>query len=262
MEIQDYSLRKLLNNEYLALCREFEALIEKADPTVLEISDVFDAFKLALQAFDDSIVKVRKSAMTPQMNAADADRDDYHIGIIEQILTAQRHFDPLVKAVGIHMDPLVAAFQGGQTRAYDDQTGMTNNFLQELQSDKYKDDVEKLNLSGWIDALKKANDLCASLSSERTGERTEQVKKLTTSKTRPVCDAAYAGVVKHIDARCLLNGDAKYAALITYWNTRLDHYRTVTSRRLGAGKGGSTGSGDITPTPPSGGGEEERPGEL
>ena len=148
MEIQDYSLRKLLNNEYLALCREFEALIEKADPTVLEISDVFDAFKLALQAFDDSIVKVRKSAMTPQMNAADADRDDYHIGIIEQILTAQRHFDPLVKAVGIHMDPLVAAFQGGQTRAYDDQTGMTNNFLQELQSDKYKDDVEKLNLSG------------------------------------------------------------------------------------------------------------------
>ena len=76
MEIQDYSLRKLLNNEYLALCREFEALIEKADPTVLEISDVFDAFKLALQAFDDSIVKVRKSAMTPQMNAADADPDE------------------------------------------------------------------------------------------------------------------------------------------------------------------------------------------
>ena len=60
------------------------------------------------------------------------------------------------------MDPLVAVFQEGQTRAYDDQAEMTNHFLQELQSDKYKDDVEKLNLSGWIDALKMANDLCAS----------------------------------------------------------------------------------------------------
>lgn len=70
---------------------------------------------------------------------------------------------------------------------------------------------------------------------------------------------AWSSISTHV---ALLNGDAKYAALITYWNTRLDHYRTVTSRRLGAGKGGSTGSGDITPTPPSGGGEEERPGEL
>lgn len=45
------------------------------------------------------------------MNAADADRDDFHIGIIEQILTTQRHYDPLIKAVGAHMDPLVSAFQ-------------------------------------------------------------------------------------------------------------------------------------------------------
>lgn len=169
------------------------------------------------------------------MNTADADRDDFHIGIIEQILTTQRHYDPLIKAVGAHMDPLVSAFQGGQARAYDDQTGMMDNFLQELQSDKYKDDVEKLKLSSWIDALKKANDLCASLSSGRTGERTEQV----TAQTRPICDAAYADVVKHLNARCLINGDEKYAELITYWNTRLDHYRTVTSHRLGAGKGGA-----------------------
>ena len=167
------------------------------------------------------------------MNAADADRDDFHIGIIEQILTTQRHYDLLIKAVGAHMDPLVSAFQGGQARAYDDQTGMMDNFLQELQSDKYKDDVEKLKLSSWIDALKKANDLCASLSSGRTGERTEQVKKQVTAQTRPICDAAYADVVKHLNARCLINGDEKYAELITYWNTRLDHYRTVTSHRLG-----------------------------
>lgn len=173
------------------------------------------------------------------MNAADADRDDFHIGIIEQILTTQRHYDLLIKAVGAHMDPLVSAFQGGQARAYDDQTGMMDNFLQELQSDKYKDDVEKLKLSSWIDALKKANDLCASLSSGRTGERTEQVKKQVTAQTRPICDAAYADVVKHLNARCLINGDEKYAELITYWNTRLDHYRTVTSHRLGAGKGGA-----------------------
>ena len=79
------------------------------------------------------------------MNTADADRDDFHIGIIEQILTTQRHYDPLIKAVGAHMDPLVSAFQGGQARAYDDQTGDDGQFPAGLQSDKYKDDVEKLN---------------------------------------------------------------------------------------------------------------------
>lgn len=51
--------------------------------------------------------------------------------------------------------------------------------------------------------------------------------------------------------------------LITHWNTRIDHYRVSVSQRLGAGKDGSTGKGDNTPTPtPSLGDEEGRPGEL
>lgn len=264
MEIQDFNLRKLLNNEYLAFCREFEVLVENSGPSVLGLEAVFRQFKTAVQAFDDSIVKVRKSAITVQMREEDKLRDNYHVGILEQIVTAKRHFDPDVRAVGEHMDPLLSAFQKAQLRSFDDQTGVTNNFLQELQSDKYKADVEKLNLGGWITALKDTNDRCASLTASRTGERSEQVQNQTTAVTRPLSDKAYAELVKHINALYLINGDQLYVDLIPYWNTRIDHYRTVISRRLGAGKGGSTGSGDNTSNPPAGGGsgEEERPGEL
>lgn len=264
MEIQDFNLRRLLNNEYLAFCREFEALIEKLGPATLGVETVFGQFKTALQAFDDSIVKVRKSALTAQMRESDKLRDNYHIGILEQIQTAKRHFDPEVRAAGERMDPLLSAFQNAQLRSFDDQTGVTNNFLQELQADKYKADVEKLNLGGWIAALKEANGRCATLTSDRTGERTTQVQNQTTAVTRPLADKAYTDLVKRLNALCLINGDADYADLIPYWNTRIDHYRTVISRRLGAGKGGSTGSGDNAPNPPTGGGggEEERPGEL
>ncbi|WP_290092018.1 DUF6261 family protein [Parabacteroides goldsteinii] len=124
--------------------------------------------------------------------------------------------------------------------------------MQELASDKYKADATLLGLDGWIAELKKANDLCAELTSKRSKEHSEKSGKGSTEMTRPIYEKAYNALVEKLNALALVKGDDKYAELFAWWNARIDHYRVVISDSLGAGKGGKTSTG--TTRPPSSGG--------
>ena len=258
-KIQTFGTKgKLRDNECLAFGREVEAEVENGNSSTLLVASTFLEFQNALQAFDDTIVGVAKSAITTEMDRADAERDNFYSGINEQIATAMRHFDAKIKAAAVHLSPLRDAFIGGQNRGYADQTGFTYNFIQELTSDAHKADVETLGLTDWVAHLKTANDRCALLDSQRNAERAGHPTKGATVEARRIFEHAYDALVERFNALALINGDELYATLFAWWNACVDRYRVLISNRLGAGKGGTTGGGSSTPTtssPPS----EDRP---
>ena len=264
MEIQDFGRTRLLNNQHLAASQEFEALILEKGADTLDVADLFSQYQAAIKIEADGMMKVVKSSFTADMEVGDKDRDELFIGSTDTIRNAKRHFKPEKKAAGNRLAVLLTTYQGSDSAGFDDETGRIRNFIQEIRSEKYKADADLIGLTEWMEPLEKANELCAQLADRRNTEQrnkdmTGQIKKL-----RLDTDAIYKKLVKRINSLTDINGDEKYADLITRWNTRIDHYRVSVSQRLGAGKGGSTGKGDNTPTPapPSGGGEEERPGEL
>lgn len=260
IKIQTFGTKtRLKNNESLTFGREIETAIETIGAETIGINDIFLEYKEKLQSFDDSIVNIGKSVYTDQMNEANKLRRNYHVAIIVQMKNALRHYDKEKLAAAERMKALSTTFIGAQRRSFDDQTSFINNFLQELTSDQYKEDVTLLGLDPWIAELKKVNELCSNLTLKRTKERSEKSGKGSTEMTRPAFEKVYITVVEKLNALAMVNGDEKYVELFAWWNSRIDHYRIVISNNLGAGMGGKTSIGTIRPSKPAKDDPEDRP---
>lgn len=254
-KIQNFGTKtRLKNNESLTFGREIEAKIEEKGAEELAVNDIFPDYQEKLQTFDDSIVNVSKSFYTNQMNEANRQRGSLHVAILTQIKNFLRHFDAQKQESAQRLVAFADTFVGAQRRSFDDQTSFINNFLQELTAEKYKADVTLVELDNWIKELKKVNDLCASLTVQRTEEYSQKSGKGGTEASRPQFEKAYNALVEKLNALAMVNGDDKYAELFAWWNARIDHYRVVISNNLGKGMGGRTSTGTTRP-PVSGGGD-------
>lgn len=259
-KIQTFGTKtRLKNNEILTFGREVETAIEAKGAAELVVDDLFPDYKAKLQAFDDSIVNIAKSFYTSQMNEANKQRGNLHVAIISQIKNFLRHFKADKRSAAERLTAFTDTFVGAQRRSFDDQTSFINNFIQELSSDKYKDDVTLVELDDWMKELQKVNDLCSSLTIKRTEEYSVKSGKGSTEVTRPTFEKAYIALVEKLNALAIVNGDDKYAELFAWWNARIDHYRVVISNNLGAGMGGRTSTGTTRPSTSGKGEEEDRP---
>jgi len=260
-KIQTFGTKtRLKNNEILTFGREVESTIEAKGAAELVVDDLFPDYKDKLQAFDDSIVNVTKSFYTSQMNEANKQRGSLHVAIIAQIKNFLRHFKPEKRSAAERLMAFTDTFVGAQRRSFDDQTSFINNFIQELSSDKYKEDVTLVELDEWIKELQKVNDLCSSLTIKRTEEYSHKPGKGSTEVTRPLFEKSYNLLVEKLNALAIVNGDDKYAELFAWWNARIDHYRVVISNNLGKGMGGKTSTGTThSSTPGKGEGDDDRP---
>lgn len=261
VKIQTFGTKtRLKNNESLTFGREIETKIEEKGATELAIDNIFPDYKEKLQSFDDSIVNISKSFYTNQMNEANKQRGSLHVAILTQIKNFLRHYNIEKRNAALRLISFADTFVGAQRRSFDDLTSFINNFLQELTADKYKADVTLVELDEWIKELKKVNDLCATLTIQRTAEYSKKSGKGGTEITRPAYEKAYKTLVEKLNALAMVNGDEKYAELFAWWNARIDHYRVVISNNLGSGMGGKTSTGTMYPsTSDKGGGDDDRP---
>ena len=263
-KIQSFPKAKLRNNEWLATGRAIELKIQTAGASTLGVTLPFENFQKALQAYDDSLVKLDKSILTSEMEDTDKKRDELQTGILNQIRTFTTHFDPVKKAAAFRLTPLANKYKGTTRLSFNDQTGMVDNFIQAAESDSCKADFITLGLNEWVAELKKVNQKCAGLSDARRLESGLRNTPLKTNDTRPAFYKAYDVLVDSLNALALVNGEDKYLELFTWWNAMIDEFRVSVSLRLGKGKGGKTDSGSSNrPNPDAGGGSDgDKPEEL
>ena len=250
MKIQSTGLTRLMNNQHLTFHHEFEALVEEKGADTLDVTTAFEIYQTAIGAEDTAMMKVIKSALTEEKETADDDRDEKLIGSFDVIRLAAKHFNAEKSAPGKRLEALLSTYIGSDRAEYNDETGRVRTYIQDVRSEKYAADATAIGLTEWIDALEEANERCADLADRYNTEQRDKNAAGEVRTLRRETDAAYRDLVERINALALVNGDAKYADLITRWNTRIDFYRNAVSRRLGAGKGGNTGGGDNTPSEP------------
>lgn len=267
-KIQTFShLSKLRANEVLAFGRAVETKIVELGAETLKIAPLFTIFQSCLQTMDDSVANIRKSAYTPEMKQADTGRDYSQSATLGLINIYQHHYDPDLQKQAITLYPVYNFFKNKTQIGFEEQTGVADNLVQELESDKYKAAVESLGLKGWVADLKAKNQVCKNLSTTRIAETGERNTSPKLEESRSLSEKAYKDLVTRLNALAEVNGDAEYLALFSWWNALIDRYRLIISNRLGAGKGGTTSKGEddrpvITPddTPSGGGGgEDDRP---
>lgn len=258
-KIQKMPKSRLRNNELLAFGRSVENKILSIGASELSVESYFTTFQEALQAYDDSILRVIKSALTAEMETVDKTRNSMQSGLFSQIRTFTNHYDAEAKAAALRLIPLIDRFKGTTQVSYNDQTGLIYNLVQQAESDTYKDDIATLGLTDWVAELKKINQQCEDLTNARREEKGERNMTLKVSQTRPDLEAAYDKLVNVLNAYAIVDGDEKYLSLFAWWNAVIDEYRVIFSLRYGKGEGGQTDSGSSNQ--PETGTEEETPSE-
>lgn len=235
--------------------------IQADTPQKLGINDEFPPYANAIQRLDLALECLKKSAFTDKMNEADAKRDKIIRLMLAQVESPDAYPDVAEQEACKRLKILFDAYRNIANAAQEKETGMCRNLIQDLRSDAFKADVELLALTKWVGRLEEANEEFDSMVENRIGE---SQTKVTGGASGPRRDAevAYEAIVRKVNALAIVNGDTAYAGFIDYVNARIAYFKTILSHKGIKQPSNPPNIPDTPDIPSTGGGEEERPGEL
>ena len=255
-EIGEIYLGRMNNGAHYLYVSDILARAEADTKVNTKAATQIAALKAAVAQEDKDLKISQKSLLTDDIARADSERDALYSGYkkavqgflnlpVENLSQAAKVLNQHIKDYAI--DPK------GQL---DKETGLLINFLTDLEG-KYAEQVAALSLSPFVTNLKAANEKVRTLTARRTDEKAG-IAVGALKASRKASDEAYRMLVKMVNALAMVEGETDYVPFIDYVNTQIVHYkREVIGQKATANTG--TGSDD---TPGSGGGEEEKPGEL
>lgn len=236
-----------------------QARIKADTPAKLGITEEVVPYDNGILRMDRALETLSKSAFTDKMVAADEKRDKIIRLMQAQVESSEAYPDAAEQEACKRVKVLFDSYRNIANEAQEKETGMCRNLIQDLRSDTFKADVTLLGLDKWVTRLEEANEEFDALVESRI---TESQGKITggVAEPRKQTEAAYETIVRKVNALAIVNGDAEYADFIDYVNARIAYFKTILSHK--GIKQPSNPSNNPDEKPSTGGGEEERPGEL
>lgn len=269
-EINEIALTRMNNGAHFTFVGNILARAEKDATVKAKAADQVAALKKAFEAEDAALKISQKSLITDDIAQADSERDALYTGYkkaVNGFLTLPAA--DMAKAAKV-LAQHIKDYNIDPKEQLDRETGMLVNFISDLET-RYKEQVETLALTPFVNGMKSANERVRTLTLERTEERMTQTVGAMKA-ARNASDEAYNQLVRMVNALALVFGDTDYASFIDYVNTEITHYKREVLNQKASATGGSTegGNGDGgnggnegggTPsepdTPPSTGGDDD-----
>lgn len=227
-------VRELRNNEFMTFCSEVRDAIglEGADAEHLDCEESFGAFCAALERYEQVIVVVGRSALTPQLNELDRQRTDVFMGIMRTIRTGYRHYEAKAREAACGLRPVVNTYKGVHRKPLADKAGYMENFIADMRSEAHAPRVEVLGLTAWVDELERVHRLYMETDKRRA---MENVWRHTgdSLKARQELLACYRGLARRLNALCVVYGPERYADLFRRLNNRLHDFEVTLAKRKG-----------------------------
>ena len=235
MKINLIHLHSLRNDEHFQFHSEVDKLIRKFGSAALKIDAQFLAFVTLFQDEDTALKKIMKSAITPEIQEADKQRDLIFRGMVDAHKAALKHFDPDKQSAAKRLKVVFDTYGNVSIKPLNEQTSAIVNMLQELL-DTYAADSNKIGIGEWATQLRERNDVVSGLIRNRydeTAARTDIVLK----EARAKVDEAYRTITERINALAIVDGAAAYEEFIRTLNAVVDKYSAIMAQRYGkAGK--------------------------
>jgi len=228
MEINTIALTRMHNNTHFEFGLQTILQINEfgAGPSAMNIQAQFDTYKTAHQKEDDAFKKIKKSEISDRIAKLDKDRDSMTSYLFSSIRNAQKHYSDEVVNAAKRLMVVVNTYKKLTGLTYINQTSETRNMLQELKSDKYKNDVALVRVRDLIDQVEILNNQFAELMNERIEESAAKNHD-DLKQVRLEVDKAYNAIIKSIDVGVIVNGAQKYEAFIIRHNILIDQYKTM-----------------------------------
>lgn len=214
------------------------------------------AFKAAIAA-EDKVLKVpRKSVLTVQIECWDGVRDGLFTAGRQVASAYSKHPDTEMSDAADEVLRIYSEYGIDSNMQLNRETGMLTNFITDIE-EKAASAAATLSLTKLFADLKEANEKVADLMYERLEKDTNSEKALL-EKARKVTDAAYAELVRYVNALAVIEGEDEYADFIDNVNKQVMYYK---QHVLNTGKGnkGDGGESDRPVIPDEDDDEDDRP---
>jgi hypothetical protein len=220
----------LPNELHFRFHTENDALYAKYGETQLGISEFVTPFRGRLADLDTALERIRKSAETERIAAADHDFDTSFSGLAEYARSCLHHFDPAVRRAAENLDVVFRHYGNIGKESYRQELASSHNLQQDLRA--RSTDVTALNLEPWIAAHEQTAASLAALLDERTGETAQQTE-LRVRQVRREVDAVYQQITDRIDAMINLHGKEFVPGFTAEYNAHATEYKNKLAQHLG-----------------------------
>ena len=231
MEISDFCLSRLRNEEHFQYNTDFTGLVVNATPVVLGIANQFSLYIPIYTSEGNALNVVQKSDVTNELVDCDAIRDTTFRGLSDSVKSACNHFNLGTKQAAIRIQLVFDEFGNVATKSYDEETAAINVLVSRLNQD-YASDVATLGIADWLNELLSNNEIFDALMKRRYSQDVIKAQ-FHMKQVRFELDAAYRTITKRINALIIVNGEADYKVFVEELNQRIERYKDNLAIRAG-----------------------------
>ena len=224
MEVLDFNLTLLRNEEHHKFHADFSELINRFSPETLGVQTFFPHYSELFNAEGDALNFIRKNDITDDLVQSDLERDTTLRGFAAAIKSACNHFNADKRKAGERIQIMLDGFGTITAKSYESETSAINSLVSKLTRD-YASEIALLGVNEWLDELLAQNTAFTDLSNRRYTSETAK-SQYRMKETRREVDAAYKTIVKRLNALIEINGPDVYLDFTKEINLRIEKYTT------------------------------------
>lgn len=246
MEINNFDLIPLRNEEHFKFFTDFKTRVEEATPAALFIAELYSEF-LPLYADEDKALEyIRGSALTENIENADKRFNNVFRGFRASVKLATTHFNPAKQQAAKNMWVVLNKYGNIAAMPYLQQTGAATNLLQDLAAN-HTASISLIHVDDYVAQLAIENNAVSNLMGSRIDESSQKTL-LRMKEVRQQVDDMYKRIVKRINSGIEFNGPAAYETFVRKMNEIIDYNANTLALRKGrnaSGEESGTGTGEV-----------------
>lgn len=230
-KIKTLPRKNLRNGAHFSVDEAFLAKLKAATFEQTRLTALIADFETAFADEDKYLQLSRASELTAKLAQADDERDRLYSLVKQTVVSwVETGIDPqatAAKAIQAEID----TYKIDVNAQYDQQTGLTTNFLTDILTTENAANLKTLGLTDAVNLLKERNEQVKTLLAERSEER--GAKTLGALKSaRDKTDELYSEIVSVIESCSVLMDDtAPYEKFISEWNAEVERIKQQLKRK-------------------------------
>lgn len=231
MEISEFSMSRLHNEEHFQFHSSVAELITVSNPAALKIEAQATLYQAELAKELEAINVIRKSAISDDLVEADNVRDKIFRGMCNQVKSAVLHFNADVQEAAKRAQIVLDTYGNVAVKNYDAETGAIISLVNDFKT-TYAADAAKAGITEWVEELALSNKAYDDLKNNRyTDDATKTIVRM--KQQRNAVDQAYRVLQARINALIIVEGAASYSAFVAELNKRIEGFENTLAIRKG-----------------------------